>query len=183
MAGRHNAPITKKDAGVLQLRARVLHGLERHEEEHTVLTGLDAPAREAVETPVLDGLAEDFGEDEADRGLRKLMSTLSEEQVKKHFEELADEEPTPRQWGALRYLEAVHSTDGLDLVKLYTRSLESKNCGVRARSARRLAGLGDPKAVPALEQLSKLPRDKATLGSRNCGQDEAKDALATLSKK
>jgi serine/threonine protein kinase, bacterial len=174
----------KKDAGVLQLRARVLHGLERHEEEHTVLAGLDAPAREALETPVLDGLAEDFGEDEADKSLRKLMSTLSKEQVKKHFEELADEEPTtPRQWGALRYLEAVQSTDGLDLVKLYTRSLESKNCGVRARSARRLAGLGDPEAVPALEQLSKLPKDKALVGSKNCGQDEAKDALATLSKK
>ena len=174
----------KKDAAVLQLRARVLHGLEKHEEEHAVLGGLEAPAREALETPVLDGLAEDFGEDEADRGLRKLMSSLSKEQVKKHFEELADEEPTtPRQWGALRYLEAVQSTDGLDLVKLYTRSLESKNCGVRARSARRLAGLGDPKAVPALEQLSKLPKDKTTPGSKNCGQDEAKDALATLSKK
>ncbi|REG26785.1 serine/threonine-protein kinase [Archangium gephyra] len=174
----------KKDAAVIQLRARVLHGLEKHEEEHTVLAGLDAPARESLETPVLDGLAEDFGEDEADKGLRKLMSSLSKEQVKKHFEELADEEPTtPRQWGALRYLEAVQSTDGLDLVKLYTRSLESKSCGVRARSARRLAGLGDPKAVPALEQLSKLPKDKAVLGSKNCGQDEAKDALATLSKK
>ena len=173
----------KKDAAVLQLRARALHGLERHEEEHSVLAGLDDAAREALETPVLDGLAEDFGADEADKGLRKLMSTLPKEPVKKHFEELADEEPSPRQWGALRYLEAVQSTDGLDLVTLYTRSLESKNCGVRARSARRLAGLGDPKAVPALEQLSKLPKDKAVAGSKNCGQDEAKDALVTLSKK
>ncbi len=173
----------KKEVLVLQLRARVLHGLKKHEEEHSVLTGLDATAREALETPVLDGLAEDFGEDEADKGLRNLMSSLPEKPVKKHFEELTDEEPSPRQWGALRYLEFVKSTDGLDLVKLYTRSLESKNCGVRARSARRLAGLGDPKAVPALEQLSKLPKDKAVLGSKNCGQDEAKDALSTLSKK
>jgi len=173
----------KKDAAVLQLRARALHGLKRHEEEHSVLAGLDDAAREALETPVLDGLAEDFGEDEADKGLRKLLSALPKEPVKKHFEELADEEPSPRQWGALRYLEAEHSTDGLDLVALYTRSLESKNCGVRSRSARRLAGLGDPKAVPALEQLSKLPKDKAVVGSKNCGQDEAKDALVTLSKK
>ncbi|HYO72533.1 MAG TPA: adenylate/guanylate cyclase domain-containing protein, partial [Archangium sp.] len=30
----------KKDAAVLQLRARALHGLERHEEEHSVLAGL-----------------------------------------------------------------------------------------------------------------------------------------------
>ncbi|WP_375767931.1 protein kinase [Archangium gephyra] len=173
----------KKDAPVLQLRARALHGLERHEEEHAVLAGMDAAARESLETPVLDGLAEDFGEDEADKGLRKLLSGLPKEPVKKHFEALADEEPSPRQWGALRYLEAVQSTDGLDLVTLYTRSLESKSCGVRARSARRLAGLGDPKAVPALEELSKLPKDKAVPGSKNCGQDEAKDALSTLSKK
>ena len=165
------------------MRARALHGLERHEEEHSVLAGLDAEAREALEEPVLDGLAEDFGEDEADKGLRKLLSTLPKERVKQHFEELAEAEPSPRQWGALRYLEAVQSTDGLDLVKLYTRSLESKNCGVRARSARRLAAPRGPEAVPALEQLSKLPKDKAVLGSKNCGQDEAKDALETLSKK
>ncbi|WP_233261437.1 protein kinase [Vitiosangium sp. GDMCC 1.1324] len=173
----------KKDAPVRQVRARALHGLDRHEEEHSVLAGLDAEARESVEPPVLDGLAEDFGEDEANKGLRKLLSTLPKELVKKRFEHLADEEPSPRQWGALRYLEAVQSTDGLDLVKLYTQALESKNCGIRARSARRLAGLGDPRAVPALEQLSKTPKDKAVLGSKNCGQDEAADALETLTKK
>jgi len=149
-----------------------------------VLAELDAPSRETLEVLVLDGLAEDFGEDEADKGLRKLLSTLPRERVGKHLEELAEAEPSPRQWGALRYLEAVQSTDGLDLVKLYTRSLESKDCEVRARSARRLAGLGNPEAVPALEQLSKLPKEKTEKGrAKNCGQDEAKDALETLSKK
>jgi serine/threonine-protein kinase len=172
----------KKDAPVLQARARAFHALNRHPEEYSVLAGLDAEARESLEDPVLDGLAEDFGEDETNKALRKLLSTLPKDQVKKHFEELAEEEPSPRQWGALRYLEAVQSTDGLDLVKLYMRSLESKNCGVRARSARRLAGLGDPAAVPALEQLSRLPKEKAVVGSKNCGQDEARDALETLSK-
>ncbi|MCY1081859.1 protein kinase domain-containing protein [Archangium lansingense] len=173
----------KKNAPMLEVRAQALHALERHEEEHTVLATLAAEPRESIAEPVLDGLASDFGEDEADKGLRKLLSSLPKEPVKKRFEELAEEEPSARQWGALRYLEAVQSTDGLDLVKLYTRSLESKNCGVRARSARRLAGLGDPEAVPALEQLSKLPKEKAVVGSKNCGQDEAKDALETLSKK
>ncbi|HYO60141.1 protein kinase domain-containing protein [Archangium sp.] len=170
----------KKEAPVRQVRARALHGLNRHPEEHSALAGLDAEARESLEEPVLDGLAEDFGENEADKALRKLLSTLPKDRVKKHFEKLAEEEPSLKQWGALRYLEAVQSTDGLDLVKLYTRSLESKDCGVRARSARRLAGLGDPEAVPALEQLSKLPR---VSGPKNCGQDEAKDALETLSRK
>ncbi len=173
----------KKDGAVLQLRARALHGLKRHEEEHSALGGLDAQARDLVEDAVLNGLAEDFGEDEGDRGLRKLLATFPKERLKKHFESLADEASSPRQWGALRYLEAVQSTDGLDLVKLYTRSLESANCGVRARAARRLAALGDASAVPALEQLSKQPKDKAVPGSRNCGQDEAEDALRALKKK
>lgn len=174
----------KKDVAVQQLRARALHGLKRHEEEYSVLGGLEAQARDTLEDAVLNGLAEDFGEDEKDQGLRKLLATFPKERVQKHFESLADESSSsPRQWGALRYLEAVQSTDGLDLVKLYTRSLESTNCGVRARAARRLAALGDTSAVSALEQLSKLPRDKAVLGPKNCGQDEAEDALRALKKK
>jgi serine/threonine-protein kinase len=172
-----------KDAAIRQVRARALHGLNRHDEEHSVLAGLDVEARESVEGRVLDALAEDFGEDETDKGLRKVLSALPKGRVKEHFEELANEEPTPKQWGALRYLEAVQSTDGLDLVKLYTRSLDSKNCGTRARSARRLAALGDADAVPALKRLSEQPRDKALLGSKNCGQDEAEDAIRTLTKK
>ncbi len=172
----------KKDGAVLQVRAWAMHALNRHEDEHSVLVGLDVAARESLEEPVLDGLAEDFGEDEGDKGLRKLLSTFSKERVRKHFEELAEEEHSPRQWGALRYLEAVQTTDGLDLVKLYSVALESKSCAVRARAARRLAGLGNPEALPALERLSKLPREKSP-GPRNCGQDEAEDAIKTLSKK
>jgi serine/threonine-protein kinase len=173
-------PEEKKNAAVPQLRARALHGLDRHDEEQTVLAGLEAEARESMEPPVLDALAEDFGEDEADKGLRKLLASLPKARVKAHFEELAEEAPSPRQWGALRYLEAVQSTEGLDLVKLYTRALESKTCGVRTNSARRLAALGDTSAVPALERLSKLPREK---GTKSCGQPEATEALRTLTKK
>ncbi|WNG50595.1 protein kinase [Archangium minus] len=170
----------KKDAPVLQVHARALHVLNKHQEEYKTLAGLDAESREPIEEPVLDGLAEDFGEDEANKGLRKLLSALPKEQLKEHFEELAEEEPSPRQWGALRYLEAVQSTDGLDLVQLYMQSLESTDCGIRARSARRLAGLGDRKAIPALEKLIQQPREKTL---KNCGQDEAQDALETLTKK
>jgi serine/threonine-protein kinase len=172
-----------RDAALRQVRARALHGLNRHNEEHSVLAGLDAEARESVTGPVLDALAEDFGEDETAKGLRKVLSALPKERVKEHFEELANEETSEKQWGALRYLEAVQSTDGLDLVKLYTRSLDSKNCGTRARSARRLAALGAADAVPALKRLSEQPREKALLGSKNCGQDEAEDAIRTLTKK
>ncbi|MFL5358184.1 protein kinase domain-containing protein [Archangium sp.] len=173
----------KKDAPVRQTRARALHELDRHDEELSALTGLDAEARESLEPAVLDGLAEDFGNDESNAKLRKLLSSFPKDKVKEHLEELADEPFSPREWGALRYLEAVQSTDKLDLVKLYARALESKNCGIRVRSAKRLAGLGDAQAVPALEKLARVPREKALLGSKNCGQDEAQDALETLTKK
>ena len=170
----------QKDAPVPWMRARAMHGLDRHDDEHSVLEALETQAHAALETPVLDGLAEDYGENEGDKGLRKLLTSLPKERVKQRFEVLASEETSPRQWGALRYLEAVQSTDGLDLVKVYTRALDSKSCAVRASSARRLAALGAASAVPALETLSKLPREK---GSRSCGQPEALDALRTLTKK
>ena len=100
--------------------------------------------------------------------------------MKDRYEALAEEpgELSSRQWGALRYLEAMQATDGVDLVALYTRALGSKDCAVRASSARRLKALGDPKAVPALETLSSAPRN----GTRNCGQSEAREALDTLKK-
>jgi serine/threonine-protein kinase len=173
----------KKNVAVQQVRARALHALKRHGEEYAALGALDAAVRDSVEDPVLELLAEDFGEDEGDRGLRKLLSSFSKERVTEHFEELAEQEPSAAQWGALRYLEAVQSTDGLNLVKVYTRSLESTNCGTRARAARRLAALGNADAVPALQKLSQQPKDKAVVGSRNCGQDEAEDAIRTLTKK
>ncbi|OJH42947.1 hypothetical protein BON30_05720 [Cystobacter ferrugineus] len=170
---------TKKNPRVLQVRARALHEVNRHNEELSSLNSLDTAARESLDEGVLDGLAADFGEDENHKGLRKFLGTLPKEQVKERFEELAEEDFSPRQWGALRYLEAMQSTDGLDLVELYMRALSSKDCAVRASSARRLEGLGDTKAVAALEELSRTPR----VGTKNCGQNEARNALDTLTKK
>jgi serine/threonine protein kinase, bacterial len=171
----------KKDAAVQQVRARALHAANRHDEEQGLLTRL-AAARESLDGAVLDGLAEDFGEDERGRRLRSLLDALPKEVVRARFEDLAEGAASPRQWGALRYLEASQATEGLDLVALYSRALQEKNCDVRASAARRLGGLADPKAVSALEALSQQPRDKALNRGRNCGQDEAREALETLTK-
>ncbi|HSP78539.1 MAG TPA: protein kinase [Myxococcaceae bacterium] len=167
-------------AAARRVRAAALHGLEKHAEEEKVLAGLDEAGLAEVEELLLDGLAEDFGRRERDKGLRKVLASLPQERLREHFEELAEEEHSPRQWGALRYLEAEQHTEGLDLVKLYTRALESEDCAVRASAARRLAALGDEKAVPALEKLSQAPKEK---GSRGCGQAEAAKALRVLKKK
>jgi serine/threonine-protein kinase len=165
-----------------QVRALALHALNRHDEEHDVLAVLDAGARQDVEARVLDGLAEDFGKDEGDKKLRKLLGALPKDPLHEHFEDLAESGYSPKQWGALRYLEAVQDTDGLDLAELYTGALASEDCGVRAKAARRLGALGDTGAVSALTKLAKQPKEKQVLGSKNCGQAEAEAALETLGK-
>jgi serine/threonine protein kinase, bacterial len=173
----------KQDAALQGTRARALHALNRHTEELNTLLALETDGREDVEPAVLDGLAEDFGEDEGDKGLRKLLGTFSQKRLHGHFEALAEGEYSPKQWGALRYLEAVQDTEGIDLVRVYTAALEAKGCGVRAKAARRLGALGDAEAVPALTKLAAVPKERAVFSAKNCGQDEAAAALQLLKKK
>jgi serine/threonine protein kinase len=164
------------------VRALALHDLKRHGDEHEVLLSLPADNREDLEERLLDGLAEDFGAEESDKALRKLLGSLPKDPLHSHFESLAEGDASPRQWGALRYLEASQETEGLDLVELYSTALASEDCAVRAKAARRLGALGDTDAVPALQKLAEKPKDKQPPGSKNCGQDEAAAALRTLKK-
>ncbi|MBJ6759947.1 protein kinase [Myxococcaceae bacterium JPH2] len=173
----------KSSPSVKQARAAAMHALGKHDPEHDLLATLGEADRTDVRDWVLDGLAEDFGESESDRGLRRLLDSLPEKHVLARFEDLAAEKYSARQWGALRYLEASQHTEGLNLVKMYSASLESRDCGVRARAARRLAALGDADAIPALTRLTEQPRDKGLLGLKSCGHDEAEDALRQLRKK
>ncbi len=173
----------KQDAALQGTRARALHALNRHTEELNTLLALEADAKEDVAPEVLEGLAEDFGEDEGDKGLRKLLAAFPKKALHGHFESLAEGEYSPKQWGALRYLEAMQDTEGVDLVRVYTAALAAKGCGVRAKAARRLGALGDADAVPALTKLANAPKERAVFSGKNCGQDEAADALQLLKKK
>jgi serine/threonine-protein kinase len=172
----------QEDPKLRHVRALALHELKRHGDEHEVLLGLPADHWKDLEERLLDGLAEDFGAKENDKGLRKLLGSLPKEPLHSHFKSLAEGDASPRQWGALRYLEASQETEGLDLVELYSTALSSEDCGVRAKAARRLGALGDTGAVPALQKLAGQPRKKQPSGSKNCGQDEAAAALRTLEK-
>ncbi|SEM26646.1 serine/threonine protein kinase [Stigmatella aurantiaca] len=173
----------KQDAALQGTRARALHALNRHTEELNTLLALEADAKEDVAPEVLEGLAEDFGEDEGDKGLRKLLAAFPKKALHGHFESLAEGEHSPKQWGALRYLEAMQDTEGVDLVRVYTAALAAKGCGVRAKAARRLGALGDADAVPALTKLASAPKERTVFSGKNCGQDEAADALQLLKKK
>ncbi|HYH97270.1 protein kinase domain-containing protein [Hyalangium sp.] len=172
----------RKDPELREVRALALHALKRHDDEHEVLLGLPEDSRDDVEDRLLDGLAEDFGAEEGDKTLRKLLGSLPKDRLHGHLEALAEGSASPKQWGALRYLEASQDTEGLDLVELYSTALASQDCDVRAKAARRLGALGDADAVPALKKLTEQSKEKQLLGSKNCGQDEAAAALQTLRK-
>jgi serine/threonine protein kinase, bacterial len=167
-------------AALRRVRAAALHAVDQHEEEEKVLAGLGEAGLREVEDRVLEGLAEDFAQREGDKGLRKVLANVPRERLWTHFAKLAAEAYSPRQWGALRYLDAEQATEGLELVELYAQSLESTDCTVRARAARRLGALGNAEALPALEKLGQEPREK---GAKSCGHDEARAALRTLKKK
>jgi serine/threonine protein kinase len=166
----------------LRVRALALHALNRHDEEHGVLDALDAEAWEDLDTRVLDRLAEDFGRNEGNKRLSKVLGSLPKKLLHEYFEELAEAPYSPKQWGALRYLESAQDTEELDLVGLYSAALASEHCDVRAKAARRLGALGDTDAVSALTQLAEEPRAKQPPGAKNCGQDEAAAALRILKK-
>ncbi len=167
---------------VQQLRALALHRLKRHTVEHDFLLGLPPASFEDLEEPVLDALAEDFGANEGNKPLRKLLGSVPKDRLHRHFEALAEGEASPRQWGALRYLESAQVTEGLDLVELYVTALASEDCEVRAKAARRLGALGDTDAVPALTKLANPSGAQPPTDATPCGQAEAAEALRTLTK-
>lgn len=169
-------PEARGDAAVQRVRALAHHALKQHDSEYSTLNALKDDGRADAESEVLDALAEDFGEDEGDRSLRRLLGTFPKDMVREHFEDLAEDDASSKQWGALRYLVNEKLTDGLNLRRAYSTALTSKSCTVRAKAARALGELGDADAVSALEKLAKEK-------GRNCGQDEAASALQSLKKK
>jgi serine/threonine-protein kinase len=163
-------------------RAAAYHAQGIHEREHGMLSALAPAGREDVEDLLLDGLAEDYGRGEGGSLLRQVLDGLPKDRVRGYFEDLAEEEYSLRQWGALRYLEYAKAADDVDLVDAYITALESKECGIRSAAAERLGGLGDSDAVSALERVLAQPKEKGPLGigSRDCGHAKAAAALEKL---
>ncbi|MFY2562107.1 protein kinase domain-containing protein [Corallococcus terminator] len=164
----------QKEAPVRRALAAAHHAQGNHDKERVLLATLDVEGRAAVEDSLLDGLAEDFGRFDND-DLRRLLANLPKERVRPYFAELIRDEHSPKQWGALRYLDSAKLADGVDLVTAYSKALEAKDCGMRNTAARRLGALGNMDAVPALIRLAESKGD--------CGQAEANRAIQKLNKK
>jgi serine/threonine-protein kinase len=158
------------------LRARALHALGRHREELAELRGLTPAEQAAVDAEALTALAEDFGRGERNAALRELLVSLPAGAVDEALLELAaEEEPSLRQWGALRFLDGAGRTLGdLSLPERYVRALDMSECPVRSAAARRLGELGDLKALAPLTRLAE---------ARGCGREEAAAALRALERK
>ena len=168
---------------LLALRAAALHRLGRAEEERTLLTTSTYQALHAAHPLLLEALAEDYAQGESDDVLRELIAVVPEGSMRPAFEAFATGPRSRKQWGALRYLDFAGRHQRLDRVKLYSQALHDADCAVRAAAAKRLWQLGDADAIPELRTLSELPKEESTaVGSLNCGQDEAAEAIRQLNK-
>nr|WP_263974592.1 protein kinase [Myxococcus xanthus] len=165
-------------------RARVAanHARGHHISERTALSHLKEEELEDVEPLILDGLAEDYGKEPL-TVLGNALARLPKDRLRAHYEDLAEEAYSLRQWGALRYLEFVKAADGVNLVRAYSEALNSPDCDIRTQAANRLAGLGDADAIPALERVTSLPKAKGLLGSKDCGHEAAATAIKSLKQK
>jgi serine/threonine protein kinase len=168
---------------LLALKAAALHKAGRKDAERGLLAAQPYQALHAAHPLLLEALAEDYAEAEGDLALEELLRVVPPRRLTPAFVAFAKEPLSGRQWGALRWLDASQTATPLDLVGRYAASLQSKSCRVRQLSAARLSALGDADAVPALRDLSELPKDDGPSGPVNCGQDEAADAIRTLKKK
>jgi serine/threonine-protein kinase len=168
----------RSDATLLTLLAVTMHQLDQHRDEEKVFRDEIAPkAPELLDGFVLGGLLEDLGKKE-DGAPRELLKRIPKEPLYAVLTPIVVGDASPRQWGALRYLDLEGAASELDLVKLYVGALGSPTCAVKKVAAKRLGQLGDKFAEEPLTRLKAEPkRDEP------CGQVEAGLALAVLAKK
>jgi len=165
---------------LLSLKVGALHQLGREEDARALVRQSPYQTLFPARPAVLQLLAEGFAASEVDAEVNEWLALLPPSLADEPLRGFAQEGPSPRQWGALRYLDSVGRTQGLALPERYAASLQSKDCGVRARAAVRLGELGDLDVIPALRELAETPKDGPDGQQKNCGQDESGEAIRRL---
>jgi serine/threonine protein kinase len=164
---------------LLSLKVAALHELDREDDARALLRQSPYqvlfPARRAI----IEVLAEDYAAAESDPEVTEWLELMPPVLLDDTLVRFASEPPSARQWGALRYLDTMDRAGKLDLPERYAVSLQSKSCDVRALAALRLGALGDPDVIPALRELSESSKDEG----KNCGHDEAAEAIRALKKR
>ena len=162
------------------LKAAALHQMNRHDDEMELLRGV--PENQPIEPLALEGLAEDFARRETPT-LRKLMASFSKAHALPPLQGLAQGPAGKAQWGALRFVDQEYAGQGLPLVTLYSRALDSNECRLRAIAAKRLGELHSAEAIEPLKKLRDSPRKKSGAlfgGEEDCGHGAAAVALKQL---
>jgi hypothetical protein len=162
------------------LKAAALHRLSREPDERDLLRANPYQALHAAHPLLLDSLAEDFARKEDDVELIALLKVVPEVLLEPHFENLSTGPGSERQWGALRFLDTQRK-DGVPRPGArYAASLTAKECYIRTAAARHLAELKATDAIVALRALSETPKEKSEDGLKDCGQDDAAEAIREL---
>lgn len=161
---------------LLSLKVGALHELGREEDARAILRATPYQALFPARPALLELLSERFAADEHDDELNEWLAMLPAELSDDTLRVFASGASSAKQWGALRILDTRQRIDGLDLAERYATSLQSSSCEVRSRAAQRLGELGDSAHLDALRELSESSKE----AGRNCGQDEAADAIRAL---
>ncbi|MFT3711168.1 MAG: serine/threonine-protein kinase [Archangium sp.] len=164
---------------LLSLKVASLHELNREEDARALLRQSPYQVLFPARAAIIELLAEDYALAESDPEVTEWLELLPPVLLDATLLRFAAEPPSDRQWGALRYLDTMDRAGKLDLAERYAVSLESKSCEVRALAALRLGALGDPDVIPALRELSESPKEEG----KNCGHDEAAEAIRALKKR
>lgn len=164
---------------LLSLKVAALHELGRDDDARAILRQSPFQALFPARAPVLEALVELYAADENDTEVHEWLMLLPPALRDETLMRFANEASSERQWGALRFLDEAGRVDGLNLSARYAAALSSRSCKVRSTAALRLGELKDVDAIVALRELSESPKDEG----RNCGQDEAAEAIRTLKKK
>ena len=164
---------------LLSLKVGALHELGREDDARAILRQSPYQALFPARDAVLEVLAEGYAAQESDPEILEWLDLVPAPLTDATLRRFANEPPSDRQWGALRYLDVSGRGKALDLPERYAASLQSKSCAVRARAAVRLGELAEPDVIAALRELSESAKEEG----KNCGQDEAAAAIRALKRK
>lgn len=161
---------------LLSVKVGALHALGREDDARALVRATPYQALFPARAPALAMLAEGYAASEGDPEVNDWLGLLPPELVDATLRDFAAGPSSPRQWGALRYLDSQGRVEDLDVGERYAAALTSTSCEVRTVAAERLGSLGDVAHLAALRELSESSKEDGV----NCGQDEAAEAIRDI---
>lgn len=179
--------VQKKDkklpAAAAFIRAQALHDLDRHEDEWEALGRVGNSDLEGITAGAFASLMADYGRGNNEEPLIAILDRAPREKYNARAGAIARKrEPAKAAWGALRFWDRTGADKGA-LVDPYIAALETEDCDIKGRAAKRLGDLGDLDALEALQAVVDSPRPRVAIFLTSCGHDEANAAIARIKKK